>query len=79
MKKLNTKDIPTTYAHNEVSRKTLVKVGDLKSKLQTVNDAHLKPVQGFSPHTHPDCEEIYYLKNTSQTQNLRFLTIRVLL
>lgn len=56
----NKSDIKTTLAHNSVPRKALIKVGDLKSSVQTVNDAFLKPEDGFEPHTHHDCEEIYY-------------------
>ena len=60
MKKFNAKDIPITLAHNQVPRKALIKVGDLKSKIQTINDACLEPGKGFAPHTHNDGEEIYY-------------------
>lgn len=60
MRKINVSDLPTTQAHNKVSRKALVKVGDMKSSIQTVNDALLKPEEGFEPHRHIDGEEIYY-------------------
>jgi mannose-6-phosphate isomerase-like protein (cupin superfamily) len=60
MKKLNAKNISETLAHNQVPRKALIKVGDSKTKLQTVNEAYLEPGKGFTPHTHNDSEEIYY-------------------
>lgn len=49
-----------SFAHNSIPRKSLIKVGDGKTKLQTVNDAHLEPGKGFSAHAHNDCEEVYY-------------------
>lgn len=60
MKIINTKEIEMTLAHNTVPRKSLIKVGDSKSKLQTVNDAYLEPGMNFKPHIHTDCEEVYY-------------------
>jgi mannose-6-phosphate isomerase-like protein (cupin superfamily) len=60
MKKINIKSIKTTLAHEEIKRKALVKVGELKSKVQTVNYAWLEPNQSFSPHKHDDCEELYF-------------------
>lgn len=60
MKKFNAKDIPITLAHNQVPRKALIKSGDLKSKIQTINDAYLESGKGFTPHSHNDGEEIYY-------------------
>jgi mannose-6-phosphate isomerase-like protein (cupin superfamily) len=60
MKKFNSQNISETYAHGEVPRKALVKAGDLKSDIQTANDAWLEPGKGFTPHTHGDCEEFYY-------------------
>ena len=60
MKILNLNSIKTTLAHNEIKRKALVKVGDLQSKVQTVNYAWLEPGEYFSPHKHDDCEELYF-------------------
>jgi len=60
MKILHLKSIKTTLAHGEIKRKALVKVGELKSKVQTVNYAWLEPNQSFSPHKHDDCEELYF-------------------
>jgi len=60
MKKINIKSIKTTLAHGEIKRKALVRVGDLKSKVQTVNYAWLEPNESFSPHKHDDCEELYF-------------------
>lgn len=62
MKKYNIKNIKTTLAHNQVPRKALVRVGEIKNRdIQTVNDAWLEPGKGFSPHIHSDCEEFYYI------------------
>ena len=52
--------IPVTLAHNMIPRKALIKVGDSKTNLQTINDAYLKAGQFFLPHIHNDSEEIYY-------------------
>lgn len=60
MKIIDANAIDSTLAHNDVPRRALIKVGDGKSGLQTVNDAHLEPGRGFKPHTHDDCEEVYY-------------------
>jgi mannose-6-phosphate isomerase-like protein (cupin superfamily) len=60
MKIVNIKNIKTTLAHGEIKRKALVRVGELKSKVQTVNYAWLEPNESFSPHKHDDCEELYF-------------------
>ena len=60
MKIINIKNIKTTLAHKEIKRKALVKVGELKSKIQTVNYAWLEEGESFSPHKHNDCEELYF-------------------
>lgn len=60
MKIINAGNIKTTVAHGAVPRKALIKTGDSRTKLQTVNDAHLDSGQGFEPHVHADCEEVYY-------------------
>ncbi len=60
MKIIKFDEIKETLAHNTVPRKPLIKVGDSKTKLQTVNDAYLEPGKGFEPHIHEDCEEVYY-------------------
>ena len=70
MKRLNAGDIPWTNAHNEVPRKALIKVGDMKTKVQTMNDAKLDPEKSFEPHTHPDCEEIYYFLSGKGEMNV---------
>ena len=44
-------DIEASFAHNSVPRKAILKTGEGRSNLQTVNDAHLDPRQGF---------ELYY-------------------
>lgn len=60
MKIIKADEIKETLAHNSVPRKSLIKVGDSKTNLQTVNDAYLEPGKGFEPHVHSDCEEVYY-------------------
>lgn len=60
MRKFNVEDISVSLAHNQVPRKALIKQGDSKTNLQTVNDADLKPNCCFKPHSHPGSEEIYY-------------------
>ena len=60
MRKINIKNIKTTLAHNSVKRKQLIKPGDLKSKIQTVNYAWLEAGESFTPHKHSDCEELYF-------------------
>ena len=61
MKIVNIKNVKTTFAHGEIKRKALVKVGELKSKVQTVNYAWLEPGESFSSHKHDDCEEIFFI------------------
>lgn len=60
MKIIDANTISSTLAHNDVPRRALIKTGDCKTKLQTVNDAYLEPGKGFAPHVHDDCEEVYY-------------------
>ncbi len=62
MKHFNTKAVPPTSVHEGQSlRRALIKVGEVKSKLQTFNEAWLESGQSFPPHTHVDCEEIFYV------------------
>lgn len=60
MKLLKLNQISTTLAHNQVKRKQMIKPGDLKSKIQTVNYAWLEAGESFEPHKHNDCEELYF-------------------
>ncbi len=60
MKVFNLNDIPISFAHNEVQRKALVKVGESKTCVQTINYAWLEKGKGFTPHKHDDCEEFYF-------------------
>lgn len=62
MRIINSSNIETSKAHNEVFRRAIIKIGDLKSKIQTINEAWLNPNESFKPHIHPDCEEIYYIQ-----------------
>lgn len=61
MKILNPKTTKTTLAHNQFKRKQLIKPGDLKSKIQTVNYAWIEVGESFEPHKHDDCEEIFFI------------------
>lgn len=61
MKILNPKTTKTTLAHNQIKRKQLIKVGDLRSNIQTVNYAWLEAGESFEPHKHDDCEEIFFI------------------
>ncbi len=60
MKRKNISKLNLNLAHNKVRRYQLIKVGESKTKLQTMNDAFLLPGESFPPHKHPDCEEVYY-------------------
>lgn len=60
MKLINSKNLKTTLAHNQVPRKAIVRVGDFPPNLYTVNEAYLDENSGFSPHKHNDSLEIYY-------------------
>jgi mannose-6-phosphate isomerase-like protein (cupin superfamily) len=62
MRKINPSQLITTKAHNEVKRKAIIKVGELKSNVQTINEAWLEPGMDFLPHIHTDCEEIYFIQ-----------------
>lgn len=57
-KKINKTE--TSFAHNQIKRKSLIKTGELKSNIQTVNYAWLDRGEGFNPHKHNDCEELYF-------------------
>lgn len=54
-------DIPLTLAHDNLKRQRFVGPGELKSKVQTVNYVELVPGKSFTPHTHPDCEECFFV------------------
>lgn len=75
MLKINLADIKTTKAHNQVLRKALISVGQLKSKIQTVNFAWLEKGESFFPHNHDDCEELYFFlqgKGIMKIDNKKF-------
>ncbi len=61
MKLFHLKDIPETLAHDNLKRKRFIAPGDAKSKLQTVNYVDLKQGVSFKKHSHPDCEEYFYV------------------
>lgn len=60
MRKIKLKAIKTTLAHNQIKRKSLIRVGELESNIQTVNYAWLERGEGFDQHKHDDCEELYF-------------------
>ena len=60
MKVIKGKDLKETMVHGGIIRKKLLSSVDVKSKLQTVNDAVLLPNKSFINDYHADCEEIYY-------------------
>lgn len=73
----NISDIKTTLAHNTVTRKALIQVGELKSSIQTINWAWLEPGKSFEPHTHNDCEEIYYFMTGSGEMKINNMVINI--
>lgn len=54
-------DIPLTLAHDNLKRQRFIGPGELKSKVQTVNYVELALGKSFTPHTHPDCEECFFV------------------
>lgn len=61
MKLLKLSDVPKTLAHDSVIRQRFIAPGDLRSDIQTVNFVELKKGEGFTPHSHPDCEECFFI------------------
>lgn len=61
MKLTHLSEIPETLAHDNLKRKQFISPGDLKSNIQTVNYAELKEGESFTPHSHPDCEECFFI------------------
>lgn len=59
MKQIDLTKIIPTKVHNNIERYAIIKKGDLKSAIQTVNKVTLLPGQSIDSHVHPDCEEIY--------------------
>lgn len=61
MKLIHLADIPKTKAHDNIIRQRFIAPNDLKSKIQTVNYAELEPGCSFTPHSHPDCDEGFFV------------------
>lgn len=61
MKILNLKDVPITLAHGNLKRQRFIGPGELKSNIQTVNIAELNFGESFTPHSHSDCEECFFV------------------
>jgi len=61
VKLLHLNDIPITKAHNDLDRRRFVAPGDLQSDVQTVNYVELDKGQSYVPHSHPDCEECFFI------------------
>jgi len=60
MKIINSKNIKKTLAHGNVLRKKIINQSDVRSNIQTINDAYLLKGKSFEDDYHEDCEEIYY-------------------
>lgn len=61
MKIIHLEDIPTNNIHNNsVFRKSLLKVGDVKGDIQTMNFAWLEINTSLEKHIHEDCIEYFF-------------------
>jgi mannose-6-phosphate isomerase-like protein (cupin superfamily) len=61
MKKRKIISIPTELIHHSsVYRKSLIKTGEVKGKIATMNYAWLEKGMAIQPHKHPDGEEYYF-------------------
>jgi mannose-6-phosphate isomerase-like protein (cupin superfamily) len=61
MKLIHLSDVPKTAAHDSLSRQRFIAPGYLKSKIQTVNYVELAKGESYTPHSHPDCEECFFI------------------
>lgn len=61
MKLDNLSEIPETIAHDSLLRRRFIAPGDLKSTIQTVNYVELAEGESYTPHSHPDCEEGFFV------------------
>lgn len=61
MKLIPLSDVPKTIAHDSLNRQRFVAPGDLKSNIQTVNYVELAEGESYTPHSHPDCEECFFI------------------
>jgi mannose-6-phosphate isomerase-like protein (cupin superfamily) len=62
MKILHLEDVSTENIHNDsVFRKSLLKIGDIKGEIQTMNFAWLEKDISLEKHTHEDCIEYFLI------------------
>jgi len=62
MKIIHLKNIPTDNIHNNsVFRKSLLKIGDIKGEIQTMNFAWLEKDMTLEKHVHDDCVEYFLI------------------
>jgi mannose-6-phosphate isomerase-like protein (cupin superfamily) len=61
MKLQHLNEVPSTMAHDSLVRQRFIAPGDLKSAIQTVNYVELAENESFNPHSHPDCEECFFV------------------
>lgn len=61
MKLIRLSDVPKTVAHDSLNRQRIITPGDLKSQVQTVNYVEQSPGESYTPHSHPDCEECFFI------------------
>lgn len=60
MKIIHMNNIPKEHIHNNsISRKSLLKIGDVKGDIQTMNFAWLEKNMSLEEHTHEDCVEFF--------------------
>lgn len=61
MKLIHLDGLPTNLTHNNsVFRKSLLKVGDVKGDIQTMNFAWLEKNTSLEEHAHEDCIEYFF-------------------
>ena len=61
MKLIHTSNTPKTKVHGSMERQRLISPGEVKSEVQTVNYVEQKPGESFEVHSHPDCEEYFFI------------------
>ena len=75
----NISKITTESIHNNsVNRKSLIKVGELKGEVQTVNYAWLDEGKAFESHRHPDGTECFLFIEGEGEMTINENTINVI-
>ncbi|OQY66452.1 hypothetical protein B6D29_02700 [Microgenomates bacterium UTCPR1] len=77
MRLFNLKKIPFSIAHNDTRRKSILKVGQSLSDMQTINYVFMKHGQTMVKHRHSDCEEFYIFLKGKGTMKISDSTIPV--